>query len=111
MASAIYTLCGLTSLLCAALLFRGYLRSRARLLFWCSLCFTLLALHNALLTIDEVFYPDVDLRTLGIPWATLRLACSVVGLALLCWGLVWDSERATQRNGSAIRPSGGPPHD
>lgn len=104
MASAIYTLCGLTSLLCAVLLFRGYLRSRARLLFWCSLCFVLLALHNAMLTIDEVIYPDTDLRSFGVSWITLRLLCSVVGLAMLCWGLVWDSERTVQKPNGSHRP-------
>ncbi|HVT82005.1 MAG TPA: DUF5985 family protein, partial [Phycisphaerae bacterium] len=42
----IYLLCALTSLACAILLARGYLRSRAKILLWSGLCFALLAINN-----------------------------------------------------------------
>ena len=63
-ASIIYGLCGLTSLLSAALLWRGYLRSRYRLLLWSALCFTGLTLSNLLLMLDKLIFPDVDLLPL-----------------------------------------------
>jgi hypothetical protein len=82
-ASIIYGLCGLTSLLSAALLWRGYLRSRYRLLLWSALCFTGLTLSNLLLMLDKLIFPDVDL----LP---LRLIASLVALLPLLYGLITD---------------------
>ena len=62
MAEAVYLLCAITSVACAALLFRGYRTNRTRLLFWSSLCFVGLAANNVLLFIDLVMVPEVDLR-------------------------------------------------
>lgn len=39
MEPAVYVLRALTTLVCAILLTRGYIRSRARLLLWSALCF------------------------------------------------------------------------
>ncbi len=88
MAEAVYILCAATSLACAVLLVRGYVRSRARFLLWSSLCFLGLALNNMLLFVDKVIYPESEMSTL----ATLRTAAALVGLALLLVGLVWDVE-------------------
>ena len=85
MAGAVYLLCALTSALCAALLFRAYRRIGTRLLMWSALCFIGLATNNALLVADLVFVPDVDL-------STVRLVPAAIGLALLVYGLVWESE-------------------
>ena len=85
MAGAVYLLCALTSALCAGLLFRAYRRIGTRLLMWSALCFAGLAANNVLLVIDLVFVPDVDL-------STVRLVPAAVGLALLVYGLVWESE-------------------
>ena len=82
----VYALCVLTSLACAVLLWRGYRRSRARLLMWSSLCFAGLAMNNALLIIDLRVLPAVDLSI----WRTLP---ALIGIALLVYGLVWDAER------------------
>ena len=82
-ATIIYILCALTSGLCAVLLLRGYARSRARLLFWSGLCFVGLALNNLLLVLD-VSVIDVDLST----WRTLP---ALGGVALLVYGLVWET--------------------
>ncbi len=84
MAQIVYILCALTSLTCAVLLIRGYLRSRVRLLLWSSLCFVGLAVNNVLLYIDLVILPDVDL-------SMMRDLSAFLGLALLLYGLIWDA--------------------
>lgn len=87
MASLVYGLCAITSLICAALLGRGYLRSKARLLLWSTLCFVMLTVNNFLLVIDRVVLVDeIDLYR-------LRLVTALVALALLVYGLVWDVDR------------------
>lgn len=86
LADAIYILCALTSIACAALLVRGYRRSRVRLLFWSALCFLGLALNSILLVIDVSILPEVDLAM----WRTLP---AVIGVSLLVYGLVWESAR------------------
>jgi hypothetical protein len=84
MALFVYLLCALTSAACAALLWRGYRRSRARLLLWSALCFAGFFLNNALLIVDVHFVPATDLSL----WRSLPAAA---GLALLLYGLVWDA--------------------
>jgi hypothetical protein len=84
MAEAVYVLCALASIACAALLLRGYLASRTRLLFWSSLCFFGLALNNVLLFVDLVLIRDVDL-TLA------RAGTALVALMVLVFGLIWES--------------------
>ena len=85
MAKAVFVLCALTSASCALLLLRGYRRSRARLLLWSGLCFVGLALNNALLVVDRIVLPDIDLSI----WRQIPTA---VGILLLIFGLVWDAE-------------------
>jgi hypothetical protein len=82
----IYGLCALTSILCAVLLLRGYLKSRYRLLFWSGMCFVGLAANNVLVLLDRtIFLTTVDLLT-------LRLATSLIAMLLLLYGLVWEEE-------------------
>jgi hypothetical protein len=85
-ALAIYVLCALTSLACAALLLRGFRQSGARLLLWSGLCFVCFGLNNVLLVVDVHFVPEHDL-------SVVRSIPSIVGIALLIYGLVWDSGR------------------
>ncbi len=85
MADAVFLLCALTSLACAVLLLRGYARNRVSLLLWSSLCFVALAVNNVLLVVDLVVVPGRDLLT-------TRHLSALVALALLVFGLVWDSE-------------------
>ena len=59
MAETVYVLCALTSILCAALLFRAYRGNRSRLLLWSTLCFVGLALNNVFLFVDIVVVPDI----------------------------------------------------
>ena len=84
MAEAIYVLCALTSILCAALLLRGYLASRSALLFWSSLCFVGLAVNNLLLLLEVLVFPEVDL---GL-WRSVSLLAAMM---ILLWGLVGES--------------------
>jgi hypothetical protein len=83
-ANVVYILCAATSSLCAGLLFRGYRRSGARLLFWSALCFIGLALNNVMLIVDLRVVPGADLST----W---RMVPAVAGAALLLYGLIWES--------------------
>jgi hypothetical protein len=85
MANVVYSLCALTSIGCALLLTRGYLRTKSRLLLWSSLCFVGLVVNNLLLVLDRVFISDVDLHT-------LRLVTALAAMALLVYGLVSESE-------------------
>lgn len=84
MSGAVYVLCGLTALVCAALLLRGYWRSGTRLLLWSCLCFVGLALDNAFLFLDVIVFPQTDLSA----WRSLP---ALTGLALLLYGLIWDA--------------------
>jgi hypothetical protein len=83
---AVYTLCAVTSLTCAALLLRAYAATGVRLLLWCLVCFVGLALNNVLLFVDKVVVPDSDLSV----WRTLP---AFVGVAGLIYGLVWEGGR------------------
>ena len=83
-ANVVYILCAATSSLCAGLLFRGYRRSGARLLFWSALCFVGLALNNVMLIVDVRVMPGMDLSV----W---RMVPAVAGAALLLYGLIWET--------------------
>lgn len=79
----IYALCMLTSLGCAILLLRAYLRSRYRLLLWSGLCFAGLTINNLLLFVDKITGPATDLST----W---RLVTALAALIPLLYGLIWE---------------------
>jgi hypothetical protein len=85
MALTVYSLCAITSLICATLLLRSYLANRTPLLFWSSLCFFGLALNNILLFIDLVVVPTIDL-------SLYRALCALAAVSVLLIGLIWDSE-------------------
>ena len=85
MAPFVYLLCALTSSVCAALLLNSYRRTALRLLFWSGACFVCLAIGNILLFVDLVVYREVDL----LIWRNLAV---FVGVALLIYGLIFDSE-------------------
>ena len=85
MAEALYALCALTSVACAALLFRGYARTGLRSLLWSALCFIFLTASNVLLFVDNVFVPEMDLR----PY---RLVASLLGIGCLLYAFIWEAE-------------------
>jgi hypothetical protein len=84
--AAVYILCFLTSGACAYLLARNYKRTGTRLLMWSGLCFGLLALNNAVLFIDAVLVPTIDL-------AIFRLGLSLAAVSVLLVGFIWDLEQ------------------
>lgn len=84
MASYVYILGTLTTLLCTVLLLRAYARVRVKLLLWSGLCFMGLTLSNGLLFVDVVVFPSVDLYL----W---RLGTAAASMLLLLYGLIWES--------------------
>lgn len=86
MGELIYTLCMLTSLTCAALLFASYRRTRHRLLFWSAACFAVLTINNLLLIFDKVVFPT------GVDLLTWRLLTALVACLLLLYGLIYEKE-------------------
>lgn len=85
MGPIIYILCALTCLGCAVLLWRGYRRSRQRLLYWSALCFAIMAVSNGLLILDLVLMPEVVL----LPW---RSGVTQIALFVLLFGLIFESD-------------------
>lgn len=85
MATIIYSLCALTCVACAALLYRAYHQTRMHLLLWSSLCFVGLTVSNVFLVLDRVVYPEADL---SIP----RLSIALVSVLLLLVGLIWERD-------------------
>lgn len=85
MAVTIYSLCALTALVCALLLFNGYRRGRYRLLFWSGVCFSGLTINNLLLVADKTLFSDIDL-------SLLRTGTAAVSMVVLLYGLIWDAE-------------------
>ena len=81
----IYTMCMLTALTCAWLLLQAYQKTRYRLLFWCSLFFSVSALNNVFLVVDKVVFSDIDLTV-------YRYAVALVGLSVLLPGLILERE-------------------
>jgi hypothetical protein len=84
MGAIVYSLCMLTSLGCAVLLWRGYRKSQLRLLFWSAACFAILGISNALLILDLVVFPEVYI----LPARTI---VTQVALLVLIYGLVFES--------------------
>ena len=85
MASVVYVLGTMVALACGVLLLRGYHHGRQRLLLWSGLCFVGLAISNALIFVDLVIFPEIDLYI-------FRLATAAVSMLLLLYGLIWESE-------------------
>ena len=85
MATAVYLLCALTSLACTLLLLRGYRQRGVRLLLYSGLAFGGFALGNAMLVVDRIVVPTVDL-------SILRSLPVLLGLMVLIYGLVWDTK-------------------
>lgn len=85
MAETVYVLGTVVTLLCAVLLLRRYAQVRLRLLLWSGLCFAVLTLANALVFIDFVLLPEIELHT-------TRLFIAVIGMSLLLYGLIWEGD-------------------
>jgi hypothetical protein len=75
----------LTTILCAILLLRGYQNVRKRLLLWSGLCFVGLSLATLLRIVDLRVFLETDLYT-------YRLGMMAIAIALLLYGLIWESQ-------------------
>jgi hypothetical protein len=84
-ATFVYLLCALTSGTCMLLLWRGYRQSRARLLWWSTLCFAGLFLNNFLLVLDLRVLTAIDL-------SIVRTVPAVLGVACLLYGFLWEGQ-------------------
>lgn len=80
----VYLLCAATALLCMALLWRGYRRSRLPLLFWTACCFLLLTVNNLLLFVDLIVLPT------QMSLHLIRNLVYLGALGVLLFGMVWD---------------------
>ena len=85
MNAALYVLSCLTTLLCAVLLLRGYFRVRRKLLLWSGLCFAVLTISNLFKIADILIFPNIDLYS-------YRVGSGALAMALLVYGLVWESQ-------------------
>jgi hypothetical protein len=83
LAPTVYSLCLLSSAICAWLLIRSYFRTRTRLLLWSAVCFVLLAINNLMVVVDLELLPSVDL-------SLLRQLCSVAAVSILIFGFIWE---------------------
>jgi hypothetical protein len=87
MATLIYSLCALTSLACALLLFRTLSahRDATRLVLWSAIAFACFAVNNALVFADLVVRPNVNL-------AVMRAATACIAGGVLLFGLIWQTD-------------------
>lgn len=83
--TAVYLLCFATSSACAWLLGRAYARTRARLLLWSAICFTLLAANNLVVILDLLVFPDAN-------FSLARISLALAAVSVLLFGLAWDVE-------------------
>jgi hypothetical protein len=84
MAAVTYSLCAITSAVCAYLLLQAYRRGGYRLLLWSGLCFVGLTFNNLALVLDKlVVTQDLSL------W---RTGTALVAMTVLLYGLIWDAE-------------------
>lgn len=85
MAPTIYSLCAITSLICAILLFQAYRRSHYHLLAWSGICFSGLAISNVVLVFDKLVIPTID-------FSPVRTGIALLSMGVLVFGLVWSNE-------------------
>jgi DMSO/TMAO reductase YedYZ heme-binding membrane subunit len=82
----VYLFCAITSVGCAVLLFRSYLRSRAKLVLWGFVFFVCFALSNIVLFIDLGMLPSYDL-------SPYREALTLIGLVAMIFGLIKEGDK------------------
>ena len=85
MPEIVYILCCLLSAACAFFLMRGHFRNPSHLLFFSGVCFSLLALNNAILVVDLVLLPDMEFQG-----PMIRSTLSAGAGSVLLFGLIWE---------------------
>lgn len=86
MATIVYLLGTVVTLLCSVLLLRRYFQVKLRLLLWSGLCFAGLTINNALVFVDRIVLTD------DVSLYLWRLVIAVIAMCLLLFGLIWDNE-------------------
>ena len=79
MAEAVFLLCALMSTACTVALYKGYGKTRNKLLLYGAICFFLLALNNIFICVDLILLPEIELN--GPFWRNFLTASA--GCALL----------------------------
>jgi hypothetical protein len=87
MEATVYLLCSITAVLVTIFLWRGYRRSRSRLLLHAGSCFAWLVLSNALLFVDRILLPGMDLAL----WPTVA---AIIGMTTLLVAMVLQGDEA-----------------
>lgn len=82
----VYSLCFVTSALCAVLLIRQYRVASSPVLLWSAACFVFLALSNLLVVLDMLVIQQMNLRP-------ARLALTLLAVSVLLFGFIWEAER------------------
>jgi hypothetical protein len=85
----VYALCALTSLVCFALLLRQHRRAPSRLALRSSVAFLFFAVANAILFVDLIILPEVDLKL----W---RNSANLIGTLILLLALTGESQRSNR---------------
>lgn len=85
MPALVYTLCFVTSAICAWLLLRSYSRSRTRLLFWSAIAFICLAVNNFFVLGDMMLFSGSDL-------IFYRYTAALAAVCVLLYAFVWEAE-------------------
>jgi hypothetical protein len=85
MPTLVYTLCFLTSAVCAVLLLGSYLKTQTRLLLWSAISFICLAINNFLVLSDLILFTDINL----LP---MRYIAAFAAVCCLIYGFIWETE-------------------
>jgi hypothetical protein len=81
----VYSLCLVTSVVCAALLVRAWRRSRSRLLAWSAVAFVFLALNNLFVVLDMVLVKELD-------FTPERQVTALLAACVLIYAFIWEAE-------------------
>lgn len=84
--TAVYMLCLITSIACAALLLRAWRGNGTKLLLWTAISFVFLSFNNLVLVADKVLFPDTYLTP-------LRQLTAALALGVLLYGFIWEAEQ------------------
>ncbi len=85
MPTLVYTLCFITSSICAGLLLRSFFATRTRLLLWSAVAFVALAVNNFFVLMDMIVIPDMNL----LPF---RYLAALTAVCVLIYGFIWEVE-------------------
>lgn len=85
MAPLVYTLCFLTSAVCALLLVRSFFRTKTRLLLWSAVSFSLLAVNNFFVLADLILFPEANLLA-------FRYLAALAAVIVLIYAFIWEIE-------------------